>query len=86
MFDCSPLMTQDARRPGPGDLKDLCNPLYSKPRSGKLPYSALLSVALRLLYHGPYDCGEIRRNHGYRGSIGSFWEGVRAASSARGRV
>ena len=63
---------------GGGDLKEVSDPMHSKRRSRKLPNTVLLSVAFRLLYHGSYDCGEIRGNHGYRGSVGSFCEEERA--------
>ena len=55
-----------------------CNPTHSKQHTEKLPKTVLLSVAFRLLYHGSYECGEIRGNRGYRGSVGSFCEEGRA--------
>jgi hypothetical protein len=51
---------------------------FEATQCGKLPNTVLLSVAFRLLYHGFYECGEIRGNHGYRGSAGSSCEEARA--------
>ena len=87
----SPLPTLDARRSAILSLRTSshwvragqtswmsCDPLPPKRQSGNLPIGVLLSVAFRLLYHGSYECGESRRNHGYRGSVGSFCEERRA--------
>lgn len=77
----SPLTTPDARQSAILSLRLSSQwarrgrpqgPMHSKRRSGKLPNTVLLSVVFRLLYHGSYECGEIRGNHGYRGSVGSF--------------
>jgi hypothetical protein len=55
------LLRTSSHRARRGGLKEVMHSdAFEATQCGKLPNTLLLSVAFRLLYHGYYECGEIR--------------------------